>query len=224
MEPDEKIRYAIDNTRVIRPPRQQLATFGSTNVYYYMVTGLMDELNIVREGRVIAARPKIVTPSYLVNVEGFSSTARRYLQMIAEQNPHEPGILYSYKNETGEMNIVSQPEAALLEKINRMIDDRSDPLTAIIKGVEEMWDVSLLKFTYELTSGSLYHNYSELHSRGRLLKDEHGVPADALAYIEELFQLAANDPSHAPDLVSELHRWGLWSRYQDRFLQLFKRH
>ncbi|MCX6007499.1 MAG: hypothetical protein NTZ34_09635, partial [Chloroflexi bacterium] len=68
MESDEKIKFAIENTLVIRPPRQRLATFGSTNVYYYMVTALMDEVNIVREGRVIAAKPKIVTPAYLVNL------------------------------------------------------------------------------------------------------------------------------------------------------------
>lgn len=223
MESDDKIRFAIENTQVLRPPRQQLATFGSTNVYYYMVTALMDELNIVREGRVIAARPKIVTPAYLVNVEGFSGSAKRYLQMIAQQNPHEPGILYSYKNETGQMNIVSQSEAALLEKINRIIDDRSDPLSAIIKGVEEMWDVSLLKFTFELTSGSAYHNFSEFYRRGGMSPDERGVPADALSFIEELFESTQNDASRASELVSELHRWGLWAKYQDRFLQLFKK-
>jgi len=223
MESDEKIKFAIDNTWVLRPPKQRLATFGSTNVYYYMVTALMDEVNVVREGRVIAAKPKIVTPAYLVNLEGFSGPAKRYLQMIAEHNPHEPGILYSYKNETSQMNIVSQPEAAVLEKINQMIDDRSDPLSAIIKGVEEMWDVSLLKFTFELTSGSVYHNFSELRNQGRFAPDEHGVPKDALSNIEELFDLTRKDPSRAPDLISELHRWNLWGQYQDRFLQLFKR-
>jgi hypothetical protein len=224
MDSDEKIKFAIENTLILRPPRQRLATFGSTNVYYYMVTALMEEVNIVREGRVIAARPKIVTPSYLLNLEGFSGPAKRYLQMIAEQNPHEPGILYSYKNETSQMNIVSQPEAALLEKINQMIDDRSDPLSAIIKGVEEMWDVSLLKFTFELTSGSAYHNFSEFNSRGRFTLDGQGIPADALSGIEELFELTRTDPSRAPELVSELRRWNLWTMYQDRFLQLFKNH
>jgi len=224
MESDEKIRHAIENTLVIRPPKQQLATFGSTNVYYYMVTALMEEVHIVREGRVIAAKPKIVTPAYLVNLEGFSGPAKRYLQIIAEQNPHEPGILYSYKNETGQMNIVSQPEAAVLDKINQLIDDRSDPLSAIIKGVEEMWDVSLLKFTFELTSGSVYHNFSEFYNQGRFVPDKGGVPKDALSNIEELFELTRRDTSRAPELINELHGWNLWSQYQDRFLRLFKRH
>lgn len=224
MDPDEKIKFAIENTLVLRPPRQRLSTFGSTNIYYYMITALMDEVNVVREGRVIAAKPRIVTPSYLVNLEGFSAPAMRYLQMIAEQNPHEPGILYSYKNENGQMNIVSQSQPAVIDKINHLIDDRNDPLSAIIKGVEEMWDVSLLKFTFELTSGSVYHNFSEFYGRGRFASGENGVPKDALSNIEELFDLARKDPSYAPELVSELHRWNLWGQYQDRFLQLFKKH
>jgi hypothetical protein len=36
--------------------------------------------------------------------------------------------------------------------------------------------------------------------------------------------MAGKDPSYAPELVSELHRWNLWSAYQDRFLSLFKKH
>ena len=224
MQQDSKIQSAIANTQVLRPPRQKLATFGSTNVYYYMVTELMQEVNVVREGRVIAAKPKIVTPTYLVNLEGFSGQAKRYIQMIAEQNPHEPGILYSYKNETGEMNIVSQPLQEVVEKINQRIEDSNNPLSAIIKGVEEMWDVSLLKFTFELTSSSVYHNFSEFYGQGRFTADEHGVPQDARDYIEELFELTRKDPSHATDLIGELHRWNLWSAYQDRFLQLFRQH
>jgi len=223
METDDKIKLAIENTMVLRPPRQQLATFGITNVYYYMITELMHDVNVVREGRVIAARPKIVTPTYLINVEGFSGQARRYIQMAAEQNPNEPGIMYSYKNEAVEMNIISEGLGSVLDNLNRRIDSRSDPLSAIIKGVENMWDVSLMKFTFELTRNSAYHNFSELYGRGRFIADHQGVPRDARDTIEELFEMAGKDPSFAPELVSELHRWNLWSEYQDRFLNLFKK-
>ena len=221
---DEKILQAIQNTYVLRPPKQRLSTFGSTNVYYYMITELMQEVNVVREGRVIAARPKIVTPHYLVNVEGFSSSARRYIQMISEQNPYEPGVLYSYKNETTETNIISQSLANIVDKINQRIDSQGNPLSAVIKGVEELWDVSLMKFTFELTRSSLQQNISEFYDSGRLSYNAQGVPRDAIENIEELFDIVRQDPSRAPELVSELQRWGLWSHYQDRFLQLFRKH
>ncbi len=219
---DERIEYAIAHTQVLRPPRQKLATFGSTNVYYYMITELMSEVNVVREGRVIAARPKIVTPVYLINVEGFSGPAKRYVEMMAEKHPYEPGIFYTYKNEAGEMNIVSQPLPELVDKINERIDGRNDPLSAVIRGVEEMWDVSLLKFTFELTRNSVQHNVSEMYGRGLFEAGQDGVPQDARLYIEELFEKARHDSSLSAELVSELKRWNLWSEYQDRFLQMFR--
>jgi len=143
--------------------------------------------------------------------------------MAAEQNPHEPGILYSYKNEFGEMSVVSEPLGSIVDNINRRIDNRSDPLSTIIKGVEEMWDVSLMKFTFDLTRNSVQRNFSELYGRGRFNIDQRGVPDDARDRIEELMDVTAKDPSCAAELVSELHRWNLWDSYQDRFLKLFRK-
>ena len=223
MEIDEKILYALEHTMVIKPPKQHLATFGSTNVYYYLVTQLMESTNIVREGRVIAAKPKIVTPAYLINLEGFSGTARRYIEMMAEKNPSEPSIFYSYKNEPGDMNIVSEPTEQVLEKIQKRVDSHGDPLTAIIKGVEDMWDVSLLKFTFELTSHSVYTNVSEMERRGLLRMDRRGIPEDARKYIEELFEKTSRDTSYASLLAGELKRWGVFAEYQDRFFRLFRK-
>jgi hypothetical protein len=223
MEADEKIQYAVEHTEVLRVPMQSLATFGTTNIYYYLVTELTEWVNVVREGRVIAARPKIVTPSYLVNLEGFSSQARKFIEMMAERYPHEPGIFYTYRNEPREMNIVSEPIGAVIDKINKLIDDRRDPLTAIIKGVEALWDVSLLKFTYELTTSSVQANVAELEQRGLLRVDSTGVPRDARNHIEELLEKTKREPSLAPELVAELNKWGLFHEYQDRFLSIFKR-
>jgi len=223
MEADERIQYAIEHTEVVRSPQQSLATFGTTNIYYYLVTELAEWVNVVREGRVIAARPKIVTPSYLINLEGFSLQARRFIEMMAERDPHEPGIVYTYKNEPGEMNVVSESVGAIVDKINRQIDSQRDPLTAIIKGIEELWDVSLLKFTYELTRSSVSSNVAELERSGLLYIDAAGVPRDARNHIEELFEKTKRDPFWATELVAELRRWSLFYEYQDRFLSLFKK-
>ncbi len=223
MEADERIEHAIENTEVIRSPEQSLATFGSTNIYYYLITGLMDNVNVVREGRVIAAKPKIVTPTYLINLEGFSSQARRFAEMMANRFPHEVGIFYSYKNEPKDMNIISEPVQMVVEKINRQIDMQRDPLSAIIKGVEELWDVSLLKFTYELTKKSVSRNVAEFERKGLLSLDKAGVPKDARDYVEELFEKAKHDLSWASELATELRHWGLFHEYQDRFFSLFKK-
>jgi len=223
VEMDDRIQYAMKHTEVLRPPKQSLATFGSTNIYYYLITELVESANVVREGRVIAARPKIITPSYLVNLEGFSGQARRFIEMMAQMYPHEPGISYSYKNEPGEMNIVSGPVNEVVAKINEQIDRQRDNLSAIVKGVEDLWDLSLIKFTFELTRSSVRNNVADLERSGLLDIDRAGVPRDAKNYIDELFEKTKVDPSRAPELVAELKRWGVFHEYQDRFLALFRK-
>lgn len=223
MSVDARIKYAIERTKVIRFPRQNLATFGNTIISYYVVTGLTENVNVVRDGNVIAERPRIVTPSYLTSLEGFSEQASKYLQTMATKFPDEPGIFYRYKNEPKEMNIVSEPTAALINKLNERIEEENNPLSAIIKGVEELWDVSLMIFIYELTRGSVYANITDFQRRGFLDIDSTGVPKDARNFIEELFELVNKDISRAPELVNELNRWGLFEEYQDRFFALFRK-
>lgn len=223
MEIDPRVKYAIEHTEVVRPPRQNLATFGTTLIYYYVVTELTGGVNVVREGNVIAERPRIVTPTYLTKVEGFSEQARGYLQAMMAKFPNEPGIFYRYKNEAREMNVVPESMANLITRLNERITEQDNPLSTIIKGVEELWDVSLMLFIYELTRKSLYDNIADFQRRGALDIDSAGVPEDARNFIEELFDLVSKDFSRAPELVAELKKWGLFEEYQDRFFALFRR-
>jgi len=223
MNADARIKYAIEHTKVIRFPRQSLATFGNTIIYYYVVTELTENVNVVREGNVIAQRPRIVTPYYLTRLEGFSEQAYKYFQAMSAKFPDEPGIFYRYKNEPKEMNIVSETIAKLINKLNERIEEENNPLSTIIKGIEELWDVSLMIFIYELTRKSIYDNVIDFQRRGSLDIDSTGVPKDARNFIEELFELASKDVSRAPELVTELNRWGVFEEYQDRFFALFQK-
>jgi hypothetical protein len=228
---DERIIEAVKNTEVLRPPKQSLATFGTTNVYYYLVTEpAYSELvesaaeTVIREGRVIAERPKIVTPLYLSHLEGFSPEAKRYLDsLIKAYGSHAPGLYYTYKNEPKGLNIVSDSLLAVVAKLNRDIDKRGDPLASIIKGQDELWDVSLMKFIYEMTRSSLPDNLMQLENQGLLDMDARGVPADARVRIEELFKMVKQGDLDPGELKTELDRWGLFEEYEDRFLAIFKK-
>jgi hypothetical protein len=220
---DDKIKYVLEHTELIRAPQQELATFGSSVVNYYVVTELAGNVTVIRDGKVIAERPKIVTPAYLINVEGFTEQARRYIAMMAREHPDEPGVFYRYKNEPKEMNVVSEPLRGVINKLTTKIEEERNPLSTIIKGVEDLWDVSLLIFIYEITRRSIHSNVAEFYSRGLLDVDSSGVPKGARNHIEELFEQVSHDLSRAPELVVELGRWGLFAEYQDRFFALFKR-
>jgi hypothetical protein len=227
---DERIRNAVNNTEILRLPKRSLATFGTTNIYYYLVTEpsyaeLVEAATetVVREGRVIAERPKIVTPYYLSHLEGFSSEARKYFDsLIQSHGPNVPGLFYTYKNEPKGLNIVSDNLRAVVDRINSDIDKQGDPLASIIRGQDELWDVSLMKFIYEMTRSSLPDNLAQMGNRGLLDTDSRGIPADVRIRMEKLFDLAYKGDIEPRELKEELDRWGIFDDYQDRFLGLFK--
>lgn len=228
---DERIKYAVEHTEVLRPPKQTLSTFGTTNIYYYLVTEpVYAELvkNItetaIREGRVVAQRPRIVTPYYLSRLEGFSTEARTYFEaLIKAHGPDAPGLFYTYRNEPKELTIVSDNLLSVIDKLNTELDRRGDPLTSIIKGQDELWDVSLMKFIYEVTRSSLQNNIQQMGSRGLLDIDTGGIPVDARLRIEELFRMVSRGEIEPSELKKEIDHWGLFEEYEDRFFNIFKK-
>jgi len=228
---DERIRDAVRRTEILRAPKQSLATFGTTNISYYLVTEpVYSELaknvteTVVREGRVIAERPRIVTPYYLSRLEGFSSEAKRYFEALIEAHgPNASGLFYTYKNEPKELNIVSDNLLSVVDKLNAEINKRGDPLTSIIKGEDEFWDVSLMKFIYEMTRSSLRNNLRQMGSRGLLDIDTGGIPVDARVRIDELFRKVSSGEIEPHELKAELDHWNLFEEYEDRFFNIFKK-
>ncbi len=227
---DERIDQAVRQTEILRAPKHSLHTFGTTNIYYYLVTQpvyaeVVQNIaeTVIREGRVIAERPRIVTPYYLTHIEGFSSEARRYFEaLLREYGPSVAGLFYTYRNEPKELNIVSDNLISVVEKLNAEIDKRADPLAAIIRGEDQLWDVSLFKFIFEVTRSSAPDNLTQLGRQGLLNMDSSGIPADARIRIEELFQRAVRGECEPRDLKEELDRWGVFAEYEDRFFTLFR--
>ena len=166
----------------------------------------------------------MVTPYYLSHLEGFSPEARRYFDMLAKQpSSNIAGLFYSYRNEPKEMTIVSDSLPSVVNRLSDEIDQRGDPLASIIKGEDTLWDVSLMKFIYEMTGSSMHHNLLQMGAKGLLNIDSSGIPTDARVRIEELFRQAASGEREPRDLKEELDRWDLFEEYEDRFFNLFKK-
>ena len=230
-ESEKDLIKAVQKTRVARKPLQHLATFGTTIINYYVITepiySDIDELKketVVRTGRVNSGKPEIVTPTYALNLKGFSSEAYKYLEFISDKfGVNSPGVLYQYKNEPGKINILNGSVEEVSNNIIKELNTKKDKLTAVIVGVDELWDVSLLKFIHDFTSESLVSNINEFNSRGLLQPQGQfgGVPKAAVQRIEILFNQVefGADPEI---LKKELDRWGLFDHYEERFLNLFK--
>lgn len=232
MGPDrETILEVARQTEVLRPPRQHLATFGITNVRYYLVTepsyadlvgGEVRE-TVVREGLVVVERPQIVTPYYLYNLfQGFEHGQEFASFLMETYGPQSPGLLYSYRNELEGTGIVSDPLAVVAGRLRDTLDRERRNLAAVVKGVDHLWDISLMKFIFDLTVGSLSRNVQEMAERG-LFRMERGVPQAAHERIHELFAAVRAGEVPPSTLKAELDRWGLFEEYQDRFFDLFRR-
>ncbi len=245
MDMDDKIKYALENTEILKAPKKYLSTFESTTVHYYMLTTPFylefegrngDSETIVREGRITWQKPKIITPYYLMRLEGFSEEAKKAFSILAGENADIAMMLYKLKfiKEYDHMDIVANSVQEITRKIDAEIEKNANPFCAIIKGLDEFWDVSLTKFIYDLALKSAYFSNMPEMSANQLVnfdssgfpvlsRDAYGIPVAAKNEIEKLFQLYEKGDIEAIRLKEELDSWALFEHYQDRFFNMIKR-
>ncbi len=217
---------------VVRFPTQHLATFGITTLSYYVVTEPIyrdlepeSREGVVRTGKVVAEKPSIVTPYYAMNLQGFSSEAYQYLEHVSAQHgPNSPGILYQYRNEPEGTEILTGSPLEIAHRIDDDLTGRGENLAVVMIGVDQLWDVALLKFIHEFTSRSAAHNAQELGAQGLLdpIPSTGGLPMAAVQRIERMFSEVRRG-RNPEELKRELDRWGAFEFYEDRFLSLFRR-
>jgi hypothetical protein len=229
---DPRFIKVLSDTTVIRTPTQNLATFGTTVITYHMITrplyqsldsNLAKEEAVVRRGTVKASRPQIVTPYFLSRTDGFGEEAQEFMrELIRRGMADDPGILYTYANEPSGMEIVAARPEDVAERIKKQIDLQSRPLEAVILGVDELWDVSLMKFIFELTNRSAPGNFRDFQRAGDLELTA-GVPRDARRRIDEMLQQVAAGELDPATLHRQLEAWHVFEEYEDRFFEVLRR-
>ncbi|MBN1298154.1 MAG: hypothetical protein JW997_00545 [Actinobacteria bacterium] len=245
MEMEEKIRMAMENTEILLQPKKLLSTYESTTVKYYILTNpfylefegkKQDDETVIREGRITWQKPKLITPYYIMRMEGFSEEAKKAFMIAAGENADIAMMLYKMKfiKDYDHMEIVNDSLENVTHRIESDIEKYNDMFSAIIKGVDEFWDVSLTKFVYELIVNSAYYSHLPEFNKNSMInydmnglpviaKDYNGIPFMAKKEIENLFIMYKNGEIDAKHLKDEIDSWGLFDYYQDRFLSLFRK-
>jgi hypothetical protein len=168
---DDDFQYAIENTRVIVAPDRQIATFGSTSFRFYLISELMDQANEirVRDGRIHAERPQILTPEHYCRLllEGFGEKAARYAE-LRERTRDMAVLRYGFQFRKTDVveNRVRDTMEAVVERTRRQVEGSDEPLSAVIQGVDDAWEVCLLKFTIDLIERSSGNNLGDFRRRG----------------------------------------------------------
>jgi hypothetical protein len=166
--------YAIENTQVILAPERQIATFGSTSFNFYLISELMDRVDQVRvrNGKIHADRPQILTPEHYCRLllEGFGEKAQRYVDQLREHARNVAVLRYGFqfrKTDVTEQTLRDSIDA-VINRTKRRVESENEPLSAVIQGVDEAWEVCLLKFTIDLIERSSGGNLGDFRKRGLL--------------------------------------------------------
>jgi hypothetical protein len=219
--------YAVNNTEIVLTPSRHLETFGTTVLNYHLVSELMDAVNQVRvrQGRMQASPPQIVTPEAYAKtfLEGFSEEAGRYVEWLKEHEKDVRILQYGYrlKQESFSEHVVTDNIKAVVERVKSDVQASNDPFSAVVIGVDLPWDVCLIKLFWEIIQKSARINIREL-AQQHMFDSDGGVPRAVRGEIEADFLAASKNPSLIGGLAKKLHTYGLFEEYEDRFFSLVK--
>jgi len=171
---EDSFQYAVENTKVVVAPDRRIETFGNTNFRFHLVTELMDEVGVVRvrQGRIEADRPQIIAPGQYskLMLEGFGEQARKFANWLESRPERLAFLKYGFqfrKTDVVESIAHNSPEE-VIERIKSSLNRAEEPLSAIIMGVDDAWEVCLLKFTVDLVQQSAGGNLNDFRQRGLL--------------------------------------------------------
>jgi hypothetical protein len=173
LSPDD-FNYALENTRVVIAPARRVDTFGTSLFNYFLVTEAMDAVNLsrVREGHIHAERPQIVTPQNIAGLflEGFGDQGQRFAEQLSAQTGRFAFLKYGFRVSKSEIRSYDVHES--LENVAGKLKDellaKNEPLTTLLTGVDDGWEVCLLKFMVDMITASAPGNMGDFRERGML--------------------------------------------------------
>ena len=176
MYSEDSIQYALETTQVLHEPDRRIDTFGSTSFHFHIISELMDDVRQVRvrTGEIHAQRPTILRPEPYADLEfeGFGEGASSFAQWMKERMSQTNAALlqygFSFKKSDVTESLVHDSLAIVTERVLAEIRTANSPLTAVILGVDDTWEICLLKFTLEMIQKSHKINLFDFKRRGLL--------------------------------------------------------
>ncbi len=220
--------YAVHHTKVVRGPSRALETFGETRINYRHLAELADDPGKirVREGRLEAHKPALITPEAYMQgmMEGFGEQARQYLEFLKEHEDSVRILQYGYQlsQEAFSEQVVTDSLEAVTARVVADVVAQNDAFAAVIQGVDEPWDVSLVHFFWLHVNASAPVNVREFEA-AREREAREGLPQALRSEVETAFRKAEADPRYVHELGAFLQRRGVFETYQDRFFKLVRR-
>jgi hypothetical protein len=174
MYSEDDIHYALETTEVLYEPDRRIDTFGSTSFEFLLLSELMDNIGQVRirSGRITADRPTIVRPEPTndMEFEGFGEQAVAFAEWLKSRVQNSALLQYGFtfrKSDVTE-SLVHDSMENVRERVVSQTRDSGNPLAAVIQGVDDTWEICLLKFAIEMIQKSSRINRFDFKRRGLL--------------------------------------------------------
>ncbi len=164
--------YAIENTRVLHEPEQRIETFGSTVFHFHLISEVMDRVDEIkiRDGEIHAQKPEILTSQNMrrLLLEGFGEQAEEYAEMMQSQLGNFALLKYGFvvRKVDVQENSVHDPLDDVIARVTKQVEEMDNPMNAVIHGVDDAWEVCLLKFTMDIMQRSARGNVDDFRDRG----------------------------------------------------------
>jgi len=178
MHSHDDIHYALATTKVLHEPDRRIDTFGETRFEFQLISELMDEVGRVRirSGEMDAQRPRIMRPEAYRDVEldGFDMKTRakfdRMLEKFRAEGRDLAFLQYGFRFRRGTVReeIIHEPIEHVRERVLEDLRISGNPALAIIEGVDDVWEISILKFSFEMIMRSQEINAFDFKRRGLL--------------------------------------------------------
>jgi len=217
--------YAVNNTHIVLMPKRHLETFGNTLLHYHLVSEMMDEVGKVRvrTGRMQAQKPQIITPNVYMKMvlEGFGDEAHKYVEWLKEHEADMHILRYGYtlKQESFSEQIITDSIEAVVERVKKDVEASNDGFGAVLKGVDQPWDVCLIRLFWQMVQTSAKSNIMEMAQR-RMFEMKDGLPVPIREEIEVAFIAAGKDKKLIPELGKLLKKYDVFEQFEGRFFQL----
>ena len=174
MYSDDDIQYALETTQVLIEPDRRIDTFGTTVFQFHLISQLMDSISEVRirQGNIQAERPLIVSPSGNSDLcfEGFGEQAEEFANWLRRNRASMPIVKYgfNFKKHNVIEHLIHDSIDIVRDRVVNEVTTANNPLDAVIEGVDDTWEISLIKFTMEMTMKSHGVNMFDFKRRGLL--------------------------------------------------------
>jgi hypothetical protein len=130
----------------------------------------------IRTGEVEAMRPRILRPEPYreIELEGFDESARVRMDAMIEKFRAEGKNLaflqYGFQFRRGQIHeeLIHDSLDAVRARVLEDIRRSGNPSRAVIEGVDDAWEVSILKFSFEMIIRSHQINAFDFKRRGLL--------------------------------------------------------